>query len=1190
MLLSFRQGLVQHEASGFLTVNLNSVSLVAIDTPTIVTIAGGSKDYLHIERLSVPNAWSTIPGVDQWLYWDISTSTGFRTFGVTLIDPVFIPQAPLNPLIDQHWFDTTAEIMKVWNGNRWVEKLRVFACKLSNGSVPISMSPLAPSFLGSQALLNENSYAGQIMFDSITGKVLKTGTQFVTTEDVLTVPSLTKSDVKFSSMVVEAESQQALDAYTVVQFIDFGKIAHADIFTSNQTVPFGIIQRSCQPGEMVTVQPDGAITNINWDWTSAGINAPLYCDAGGVITSVRQMPNQSPVAMVIDSKTILFGSPKNVNTGDVNIGGGVSTLDELTDVTITTPSSAQVLSYNGSAWVNSTVPTPVTNLDALTDVTLSSPQASHLLTYNGTTWVNTPPVTTPSVITWNEPDFTVYGPTPVTGIGNTVYGVDALRTNTTGSDNVAIGVSALELNNAEANTAIGPFAGKRMLGSTNTVIGYDSGVDMTGHSNVAVGAAAGYNFGNNDNVAIGTNAAYGNTPNGAYENVAIGRDTLRSVTLGMRNVAIGSGSMYGISTGQYNIGIGYETLYSNTTGGSNIAIGNDSLMNVSSGDENIAIGFYAGRDVRGGSNMVAIGSNSQQYFGSFGVLASAYVTEGYDYIIYSPGDTDFTLCGATDSNYGTVFTANATAPVGTGTVTFRYCTNTAVGYQTLYGNNAGIENTAIGYQSMWASTGDPSANIAIGYQTLYNVTSATGNVAIGYSQLYNTTTGSYNVALGMLTMYVNTTGDNNVALGNSTLAANTTGSYNVAVGAASLQNNTTGINNVTIGYGAGSAIISGSNNTIIGGAAGTAGMANNIVLATGNGTIRFQHDNTKWTSSTPISMAGLVLPSTTSTITLNASVGIAGQVLTSAGPGATPTWSTPGGASVITWASATERLYGPTATSSANSVVYGNNALINNTSGSYNTAIGHESSQASVSGSENTTVGYRAGKAALSSGNTAIGCEALSVNNSATRNTAIGRSSLFSNYTGGTNTCVGAFSLYSNSSGSNNVVVGDTAGYNNSTGSGNVFIGYQAGYNETGSNKLYIANTNTATPLLLGDFAASTLKVNGRLQAKTAYSDTTVLTISAGNVAVDASLSNNFEITATGNFTLVNPTNLVKGMIINFEIIQDATGSRLITYGTMYKFAAFTDKSLSTPAGTRDFMSCYYNGTNLLCSLGKAYQ
>ncbi|WP_425509582.1 hypothetical protein, partial [Xanthovirga aplysinae] len=56
--------------------------------------------------------------------------------------------------------------------------------------------------------------------------------------------------------------------------------------------------------------------------------------------------------------------------------------------------------------------------------------------------------------------------------------------------------------------------------------------------------------------------------------------------------------------------------------------------------------------------------------------------------------------------------------------------------------------------------------------------------------------------------------------------------------------------------------------------------------------------------------------------------------------------------------------------------------------------------------------------------------------------------------------------------------LGSHSGYT-STGSSNVFIGYAAGWFETGSNKLYIANDATSTPLIYGDFANKTLTFNG---------------------------------------------------------------------------------------------------------------
>ena len=59
----------------------------------------------------------------------------------------------------------------------------------------------------------------------------------------------------------------------------------------------------------------------------------------------------------------------------------------------------------------------------------------------------------------------------------------------------------------------------------------------------------------------------------------------------------------------------------------------------------------------------------------------------------------------------------------------------------------------------------------------------------------------------------------------------------------------------------------------------------------------------------------------------------------------------------------------------------------------------------------------------------------------------------------------------------NNTVIGRRAGYT-STGSNLVLIGYSAGYNEGGSNKLYISNTNTATPLIYGEFDNVHLEFN----------------------------------------------------------------------------------------------------------------
>lgn len=63
-------------------------------------------------------------------------------------------------------------------------------------------------------------------------------------------------------------------------------------------------------------------------------------------------------------------------------------------------------------------------------------------------------------------------------------------------------------------------------------------------------------------------------------------------------------------------------------------------------------------------------------------------------------------------------------------------------------------------------------------------------------------------------------------------------------------------------------------------------------------------------------------------------------------------------------------------------------------------------------------------------------------------------------------------------SGSNNTILGYKSGNVNSTGTGNVFIGNSAGSGETGSNKLYIANSDVNPPLLYGDFSTNHLGIN----------------------------------------------------------------------------------------------------------------
>ena len=214
--------------------------------------------------------------------------------------------------------------------------------------------------------------------------------------------------------------------------------------------------------------------------------------------------------------------------------------------------------------------------------------------------------------------------------------------------------------------------------------------------------------------------------------------------------------------------------------------------------------------------------------------------------------------------------------------------------------------------------------------------------------------------------------------------------------------------------------------------------------------------------------------------------------------------------------------------------IYGANAqIVENTS---NTGAGFENgaNYAGGNNNQNSFFGHRAGKAATAANsqgmNTFIGSEAGTSNTAGNHNTFVGKGSGLSSTVGSANTFVGANSGANNINGTENVFVGlnsgianQSSGYNvylgnhagskttsgdggnvflghaagtdnisgsgntylgfttgmHATGNGNVFIGSGAGSNCLLSNKLFIANNDTSTPLVFGDFTSNKLGIGG---------------------------------------------------------------------------------------------------------------
>ena len=93
----------------------------------------------------------------------------------------------------------------------------------------------------------------------------------------------------------------------------------------------------------------------------------------------------------------------------------------------------------------------------------------------------------------------------------------------------------------------------------------------------------------------------------------------------------------------------------------------------------------------------------------------------------------------------------------------------------------------------------PSLRIPAASATPPSAFNRSSNTASGYQALFGNTTGANNTAHGLVALANNTTGRNNTACGSAALIKNTTGSNNIALGSNAGQNLTTGSNNINIG-------------------------------------------------------------------------------------------------------------------------------------------------------------------------------------------------------------------------------------------------------------------------------------------------------------------------------------------------------------------------------------------------------
>jgi hypothetical protein len=139
-----------------------------------------------------------------------------------------------------------------------------------------------------------------------------------------------------------------------------------------------------------------------------------------------------------------------------------------------------------------------------------------------------------------------------------------------------------------------------VVGTNNTAVGFSALYANTGVANVAVGGEAlRYNTTAGDNVAVGYSALWTNTTGAG--NTAVGSRALNLNTAG-NNAAVGSYALYANTAGASNVAVGAETGYApggvaaNATklGGNNTFIGfRSGAANATDPSYTTAIGRYA---------------------------------------------------------------------------------------------------------------------------------------------------------------------------------------------------------------------------------------------------------------------------------------------------------------------------------------------------------------------------------------------------------------------------------------------------------------------------------------------------------------------------------------------------------------------------------------------------------------------